>query len=65
MHADDVTPLRAGVGLLGRELSDYPRQGVLPPRQKGVEIGVCESTKRARMLGRELYFTLLTQEAHF
>lgn len=54
MQADDVTPLRAGVGLLGRELSDYPRQAVLPPRQKGVEIGVCESIKRARMLGREL-----------
>lgn len=63
-QADDVNSLRAGVGLLGRGLSENPWQGVLTPRRKEDKIDVCENIKRARMLGRELYFTLLTREAH-
>lgn len=62
--ADDANPLRAGAGLLGREFSENPWQGVLMLRQKKGEIDVYEKIKRARMLGRELYFTLLTREAH-
>lgn len=63
--ADDANPLRAGAGLLGREFSENPWQGELTWRQKKKgKIHVYEKMKRVRMLGRELYFTLLTQEAH-
>ena len=44
-QADDVNPLRAGAGLLGRELSDNPWQGTLTPRQKEGEMVVCEKSK--------------------
>lgn len=40
------------------------RAGGADAETKKAKVGVCEKRKRARMLGRELYFTLLTREAH-
>lgn len=47
-QADDVNPLRAGAGLLGRELSDNPWQGTLTPRRKEGEMDVCEKKKKGQ-----------------